>query len=283
MWRPTIGALVGMVLLSGCGAQKVVPEDGANTAAVSICDGSGGVRLAVVIGGGGPAMPGTAMLSENGWRFLLVDGSCVAWILTSDNEPLRTLTVSGVEEQRLASALRLSNWTPFAGRHGGGCADAPGITYRFDRQRIDGAVCGLADDDPIQQLNAAFDTQVEELAATATAVSGDMRYLVLPDPGIGVGGNRATVPWPLDVPIESVALTEQQAFQYMRGGSRRATGVDASRLRAIRTTALNAAATDGIVYDFTPVAAPNGVLYQLFARDSVPLENDNGLLPPDIL
>lgn len=271
----------GAALLAGCGSAATPEAPSARTAA--ICDGSSGVRLAVVVAGGGPILPGMAMLAENGWSFLLVDGSCNAWILTTHNDPLRTLVLSHDREQRLASQLRLSEWKTLEGSHAGGCPDAPGISYRFDSAPIYGSECGLSPGDPLQDLNTAFNAQIVELAAAATAVSGDMRYLLLPDLGKADGVARTSVPWPLDVPAESVALTQDQAFRYTPGGSLRATGLDASRLRAIRTTMLNGSAGNGSVNDFTYVMSTNGNVYQLFARDSVPFEMDNGLLPAEIL
>jgi len=264
-------------LLAGCGSGPTPEAATASTAA--ICDGSGGVRLAVVVGGGGPAEPGIAMLAENGWRFLLVDGACNAWILTTQDDPLRTLVLSRAQEQRLASQLRLSEWKALEGSHAGGCLDAPGIGYRFDSSRIYGSECGLSPGDPLRDLNTAFDAQIVELASAATPVSGDMRYLLLPDVGPAGGAGRAPVPWPLVVTPESIALSQEQAVQYNPGSSLRATGLDATRLRAIRAMRLNGSSGNGPVNDFAYVVSTGGIVYQLFARDSVPFEMENGLLP----
>lgn len=46
-----------------------------------ICTGGDEIRLAIRIAGGGQAYPGQDMLAQNGWSFLLVDGSCTAWVL----------------------------------------------------------------------------------------------------------------------------------------------------------------------------------------------------------
>src|SRR5690349_25095871 len=45
-----------------------------------ICDGSAGIRLALGFGGGGPPSPYTSVLSELGYDFLYVDGSCHYWV-----------------------------------------------------------------------------------------------------------------------------------------------------------------------------------------------------------
>jgi hypothetical protein len=267
-------AVVGLLTLTaGCG--------GTDDSSVRLCDGQPGVRLAVRVGGGGPAPAGQAMLGENGWQFLLVDGSCKAWILASHNEPLRTMTLSPVQEQRLLTALRPSRWSQFDGQPQEGCPDAPGISYRFDQHRISGPACGLSAGAPFGQLNDAFNTQLAALAASAPIFSGDIRYLVIQDPGTGTTFGRTPVPWPLDIPVAAVARPQDQGIQYIPGDSRQATGPDATRLRAIRTTALSGGAGNGMEFNFTPVAA-DGISYQLFARDAVPLENANGLLPSDL-
>lgn len=302
-------ALVLIALLGGCSTKGAVADgggaagaDGADaggmggadsddsggTAAADIgpggegpiCDGQPGVRLAVRIAGGGPIAPGTAMLADNGWQFLLVEGSCVAWILKSNNEPLRTITLSREREQRLADSLKVSQWSRIQVMPFGGCLDAPGISYRFGQSRIAGAVCGLRPDDPLNEINEAFRTELTELSAAASTLSGDVRYLIIADSGFRGGDNRAPVPWPLDLPIAPLALANGD--RYSPGDSRLATGTDASRLRAIRTTALNGSAGNGTVFDYTPVKAADGSLYQLYVRDAVPLESPNGLLPVEV-
>jgi len=59
-------------------------QDGSATA--TICDGSSDIRLAIRVGCGGQAASGQAMLAENGWEVLLVDGSCISGVLRAAGE-----------------------------------------------------------------------------------------------------------------------------------------------------------------------------------------------------
>jgi hypothetical protein len=219
------------------------------------------------------------MLAENGWRFLLVDGSCVAWVLKDSNERLVRTVLSADAEAQLATALNLSAWsriTPPAG----GCADGPGVSYRLGQQRLSGAGCGVDPQSTWGQLTAAADAQIDRLATSGEPWAGDVRYLVLQEST--PSDSRPPVAWPLGTALETIALAADQAFTYRPGGSLRATGDDASKIRAIRTTAANGTSTSGIAYDFTRVTDPNGGTYQLYVRDSLPLEQDDGLVPAGV-
>lgn len=273
-------ALLAALHLTACGngRQATTPVDASPTrdldaALPRICDDSEEVRLAIRIEGGGPAAAGMTMLAENGWRFMLVDGRCHAWLLSSHTEPLRELTLSPAQEVALAAALELPNWQALAGPHGGGCPDAPGITYRFGTERVQGSICGLAATDSLKRVNDMFVAQLELLSAAASPVSGDVRYLVLVE--ASRNDSRPGIEWPLTISIESVVVLRGDEFNYRPGNSRQATGADAERLRGIRSSG----AGTGPVYDFTRVLGSDGTTYQLFVRDAVPGEQADGLFP----
>jgi hypothetical protein len=218
------------------------------------------------------------MLAENGWEFLLVEGSCVAWALPGSGEPLVRTLLSTDDERQLVASLQLSTWSTIVPTIGG-CFDGPTNSYRFGEQRLTGSGCGGEGHSAWSDLNAAFSAQVERLASLGQPWGGDLRYLVLPEQS--QNDPRAAVPWPLASSLGAVALPEDQLFNYRAGMSRRATGDDATKLRAIRTTS-NTPSSDGLTHDFTRVTDASGTNYQLYLRDALPLEQDNGLLPPSI-
>ena len=260
---------------------RTVPADaGGDASAISICDGSADIRLAIRIAGGGPGSAGMTMLSENGFRLLLIDGACDAWILNGHNDPLRILSVSRAREQQLIAALRLGHWGEISTFPGGGCADAPAIAYRFADERISGPVCGLANDHPLHTLNEAFAQQVQELYAAGTPVSGKVRYLLIEDNGEARLDARRPFIWQLNIPADAVPLSKEEATFYRGGNSQQATGTDAERLRGIRTTTANGTLPNGTTLDFTTIAGPDNTLYLLYIRDALPFEDDSGLLPP---
>ena len=92
---------------------------------------------------------------------------------------------------------------------------------------------------------------------------------------------RAPVAWPLDTPLSTVAVPEEQLFDYRPRMSRRATGDDATKLRTIRTTS-NLPSSDGLTHDFTRITATSAANYQLYIRDALPREQENGLLPASL-
>lgn len=245
-----------------------------------LCSGSAEVRLAARVAGGGPTPPGTNMLAENGWQFLLVDGSCNAWLLPGDNDELLHLTLSPTQEESLAQALKLGGWGEIAAP-AGGCSDAPDVTFRLDQQRLSGSACGAPPGSAWSDLIVAFHAQLDTLGALATPVGGDLRYLLFEDDGPPGFDRRMSVLWPLPIPPATAAVSSQAAFQYQAGSSRLATASDAAALRAIRTTSKNGAFAGGggIVFDYTPVVDARGARYRLFIRDEVPLANGGGLFP----
>ena len=262
--------------LAACSSSPANVQDG--SANPTICDGSSDVRLAIQVGGGGPAAPGQAMLSENGWEFLLVDGSCVGWVLHGSGEPLVRTLLSADDERQLGAALGLSTWSAIVPTTGG-CADGPTSSYRFGEQRLTGSGCGGDMHSAWAELNAAFSAQLERLATLGQPWRGDLHYVVLPEQS--QNDPRAAVPWPLDTALSAVAIPEDQLFNYHAGMSHRATGDDATKLRAIRTTS-NMPSSDGLTHDFTRVTDAGAANYQLYVRDALPFEQDNGLLPASL-
>jgi hypothetical protein len=258
-------------------------EDGAapdGEARVEICNGGSEIRLAFQVGGGGPARAGEAMLAENGWQFLLVDGNCVAWVSESSSDPLVRAVLSADDAAQLSATLKVSTWnqiTPAVG----GCPDAPGYGFRFGEQRLSGASpCGAATRSAWSDLIAAAGEQLHHVAQLGQSWDGDLRYLVLEEDNRT--DSRPAVSWPLGTAVETLALAAEQSFNHRPGGSRRATGEDAAKLRAIRTTAASATSIYGIGYDFTRVMDANGGTYQLYIRDALPFEGDDGLVPPGV-
>src|SRR4051812_8454925 len=160
--RPAVPRFFVCLILVGSFAGTSVGCDSADvgretSAAVTICDGSSGVRLAAALQGGGQAEPGRGFLSENGWQLLLVDGACTAWVVADVEQPLRTTLLDKAAERRLASDLRLAAWPkslpPFD------CFDASVFTYHFGDEHLSSPACGFTPDS-LRQINASFATEL---------------------------------------------------------------------------------------------------------------------------
>jgi len=87
---------------------------------------------------------------------------------------------------------------------------------------------------------------------------------------------RNARPWPLAEDPDSIAVVPSTVGGKI-GTSRLATGQDADKLRALRDALLSGAI--GCDYCFAiPIAGAGGKYYQLYVRDSIPLEDEHGLL-----
>jgi len=90
---------------------------------------------------------------------------------------------------------------------------------------------------------------------------------------------RAPVAWPLDTPLSTVAVPEEQLFDYRPRMSRRATGDDATKLRTIRTTS-NLPSSDGLTHDFTRITATSAANYSSTSATRSPSNKKTASSPP---
>ncbi len=272
--------------LVGGGPSSVDTGVSPTTSAVRVCDGSAGVRLATRVGGGGPVGLGRYMRSENGFEFLLVTGTCEAWVLPDDAQPLRHLTLTPAQESALVTDLRVARWSALAMQMlSGGCSDASMLTYRFDRVHYDASGCGLAPTDERELVNVAFDEKLRELAAAGAPADGDARYLLIEGDGSAAADfyYKNPVTWPLGVAPSTVAVPRDQIFsQPATGRSLRVSGDDARTLRALRADLLGGRVGNVMYEDYIPIVTPDGAYYELYVRDASPFEGADGLIGPGI-
>ena len=132
-----------------------------------ICDGSSGCSSC------GPAQwrrwrstAGNGMLGENGWRYLLVDGSCQACDpVGARTDALRHVTLSH-------RARRRPFRVPSGSRIGAPSWGNPRGMLRCARHQLSfrsaatlcGALAAWRPGDPFSALNTAFDAQLEQLS-----------------------------------------------------------------------------------------------------------------------
>jgi hypothetical protein len=275
-------ALLCSVTLTGCGGTTPADVSGGD-AGVEICDGRAAVRLYAASLGGGPVPSGVNMLSENGWHYLLVSGKCEAWVLKELDAPLRHVSLSREQAKALERDFRLGEWKSFS-QAGGGCPDASGVRFRFDKDEVVGVPCGLKADHPLVAMSSALVLQIEQLYRGGTAVDGDVRYLLAIEAADDPSTNNAyrnAPPWPLSFLPSTVAVPLTGLAIYQRGGSRHAGNDEASLLRGLRSSWL-----EGVIgsrtSQFIPVEQADGARFRLYLRDSSPWEDASGLLPDDL-
>jgi hypothetical protein len=286
--RSILATLLATAPFAACGGSTELGAGvSSTTSAVHVCDGSAGARLAARVGGGGPSEPGREMLAENGWEYLIVTGTCDAWVLPSESQPLRHLTLSSEQERALVRDLRVGRWSALSARTppAGGCADAGSITYRFDQVHYESPACGLDPADEFALVDAALDPKLQQLAGAGVAADGDVRYLLIEgDASTGLDyayKNPAT--WPLGAAPAALAVTRAQTFaQPTAGRSLRASGDDASGLRALRDDFLAGRIGNMMYAGFIPIVAADGMRFELYVRDAAPFEGTDGLIGPGV-
>jgi len=279
--RTVLLASMAMGACGGSTAQGIADADAGGTAAITpqLCDGSDSVRFAGRSDGGGPIPPGLSMLAENGWQYLIVNGTCDAWILRDTYSPIHRAKLSADLAQVFARDLSLGGWDRIS-VPAGGCPDAGGLSLRFGEQRLAGASCGLDPNHPFQKLATQFANQVDALwnLGTTEAATGVRYLLIMDDPGQPSTGHLES--WPLATPPGEVAISMAEAYNYRAGQSHLATGSDASILRAIP----GVFATNPNE-PFSPVliaGSDSQTHFRLFLRDTTPFEDTDGLLPASL-
>src|SRR6185295_13049863 len=150
--------------------------DGADQAA-PICNGEPSVRLAFSMAGGGQVLPGSQVMSENGFQFLLVEGSCRAWFLETPSSDVRTAQLSAVDAQTLAADMHLADWDDLRGEYVRNLCDAPSLLLRFGDARIlINSACGGRDSAAaVTGLVDAARRSLSAAYATAAPVDGSVR------------------------------------------------------------------------------------------------------------
>jgi hypothetical protein len=257
------------------------PASEGGTTVPVLCDGSTSIRFAYQVAGGGPVLPPSEVLYENGFTYLLVDGACHYWVLQDVYQEVREGDLSAPQAASLASDLRLGLWSslPLTGSRAG-CFDAPSAVLRFgDDRYVLPSACGPTDAGAATALATRVRGYVEKLYGGGTAVTGPVRYvLVSQDVDWGAAVQAQAKLWPLMDLATSVALTSAQAYMYQRGSARLASADAAASLRNLRNASATAdvrALTGG----YLPVVDEDGGRYQLYVRDAIPLETAQGLLP----
>lgn len=268
-------------VVAWCGCSSPVQED----PSPAICTGDPSVRLVFQVSGGGQVLPGSQVLSENGFQFLLVEGSCRAWMLTDRGSEIRTVQLAASDAELLARQLQVAEWGSLQGQYTRDLCDGPGWLLRFDRTRIAlGSSCGGRDDSArVRGLEVAARDALAARYAAGAAIDGAVRFVLVaeaPDVVWPPLVASAAAPWPLATAPDTLAISILAAQDYQPGSSRSVTQPEADQLRALRR---NFAARGGPALSggFIPVTGAGGSRYQLFVRDSIPLEDTRGLLHVD--
>jgi hypothetical protein len=237
-----------------------------------ICDGSDGIRFAMGYGGGGQAFPYTSVLSELGYDFLYVDGSCHYWVhqpLSVVDEyylwrPYREGVLTPADEQRLHELVSYDGASTDTCAPRTGVFDA-GAAFLWDG----GELRSCADD-----VYEASGPLRAELFGAATAVTGPMRIQVGKD---SYPEAPVVYDWPLATPIDQFAIEYGETRSFRIDGVLGATALRALRDRAIAASEASSQYFVGVI----AVRSSDGnQSYFMSLRDELPFSGADGLWVP---
>lgn len=255
----------------------------------TICDGSGDLRVFVAVVGGGLSPAQFRVLQENG-SFIAIDGRCRYWVRSGENvfEETRSGVLDSDMLAEFVDDFRYDYWPELPGRVPSGVPiwDASDIVFMDRTTRI---ICvsnclGASTPADVVAMREANNAWNARLWAAGEAVTGDVRASVIESGGspefAPARWNLVATPWPLSIPIESVAVSEatgeSEALGY--GDGILFTGPDAEALRTLRNEFVrNDPASTGLAAIM--IRDGDGPFYYVDVRDTTPFEDELGLIP----
>jgi len=270
-----------VLLIASCGSDTDLED-------IILCDGSNDIRLAYHTKSSG-TMPNHRVLVENGYTFLYLDGQCRYWVFPRENDGPSTSMWSDVvsgkltedQEAQLKRDLAVIQWqrwhqTTF---HASGVFDAGTATFWTPTAAFQcTGECGSKLRNSIQ---TNIGTWIRTLAEQGDPVYGAMRVAAVIMPDSILRQNRPhpvqAAPAGLSLSLKEHAVSEAEATFLCNGDGFLVTGDAAETLRRYRREYYNREYGD-FWYVYLPIKDEDGTMYMVYARDTIPLEDDRGLV-----
>jgi len=276
------GAILITLLTIGCGGQE--GGDSVPVPDVHICDGSEGLRFGITLQADVGEMPsGVAVELELGHSFLYVDGSCHYWTGTLNPErgggdltAYHEGTLSESDALALEEDTLYARWEELEGIYGEGPSGGAMI-FGLDGEHVVGCFFDCTKSSAPELDGALMERSkewLERLHRGGAPVTGPMRirtesiYPVV----------QKTVDWTLSVPPADLVVGSERLLE-LGDSPLIEDEANLAALRAIRELYLGDTELDNIPYVLaTDPSDPEA--YYLFAfRDTIPLEDEHGLIP----
>jgi hypothetical protein len=245
-----------------------------------ICDGSDELRLAMVLTGGGQV--DNEIVREIGFYYLYVRGTCEYWVLPSASGVPWPDTRTGVleldAEEELSRALDYGNLGQLAGTWDAGVADGSTMLVSDGTSTV--ACVGSCEQAP-EGAQALWEQlgRIDDLWENSGRYEGPLRLSV-----VGFADSVADelgVPWPLGSDPWSLA-SDGDAEPGMTHSVLVEKSEDVELWRELRRQYRDDDLPEGIpnslhAYGHLSFTSTDGQdLFQLWMRDALPLENDEG-------
>jgi hypothetical protein len=265
-------ALLCVALPVGCGSDDTTPPDDEPRA--HICDGSQDLRLAWFMYNAG-GLVRTPFQFEVGFSYLYVRGDCEYWVL-------RTGIVShhGVldaeQEAELAELVHYGDWEGLTQLWPHPDAwDVPLMVVddgHSEHQIGCLGECPVAPE-PVREMQAAYRDELERMWEKGDPSTEPMRLLAARIPEGDSPDEMFIVPWTVELDLASVAVD----WLDMEEIGMSASIDDPVVLAQLREFRDEHAERLEQFTDFYVEVEP-GVIYELYVRDSVPFEGEDGLI-----
>jgi hypothetical protein len=225
---------------------------------------------------GGQIGPGESVMYENGFIYLFVDAQCNYWV----NDPseawneTRTGVLDAESALRIGERLHFGAWPQLAGTWSGvGVDDAPVSVFDHAHHTVFCAQLCDSDDvpDAVKEMRKGFPIVARELWVRGTGIVSSVRAIAVEvqrSPGVPF------VDWPLSRPISDFVRTG-----YVGSGE----GVledDPASVQILKELRASFVRGDHgtFFWNMLPVTS-GGAYYRLYMRDTLPFEDERGLVP----
>lgn len=248
-----------------------------------LCDGSDEPRLLIQYGYEPERFAGFDLHFENGYGFLVVDGSCRFWGTQRPWSPVRAGTLEPRQIDNLVGILRLGDWEHFVGSYCSVPTDSMGPKWMKarlgDAEIVIDRECEETEDDKVKFVDWILRTtplSIAQLEANHAPTDGPMRFVLVRDPMTNMLDlfDHATS-WPLATSAHDVSV-DWGNVDWFRETQKSlvAEGEEAQALRELanRYRRGEFGSPDG----FIPIEQ-YGWYYRLYVRDTIPIEDDDGL------
>lgn len=286
--RCRLAVLLAVAAASGCNDSVAPATAGADSSEESgdelaICDGSHEIRLAVSRRGGGPDVE---LMREIGTEYLYVLGTCEYWVLGLHAQPVWPDARYGILDEptvsALAAELEYYEWDRLRGAWGTSTPIADATTLLLhDGSSTISCYSDCNDSAEVAEISQRASSWIHVLWDGAQPVEGGLRAIAYSYPTMADPSFRT---WPLSWPISQIAKTSSEHVYQEGSGVVIDDAEDAATLRAWRSDY-----RDGTIpREFANTLTQSGLLMfidsenvgtNFWMRDSIPIENDRGLIP----
>lgn len=221
---------------------------------------------------------GRQVLYDNGGIYLFVDAQCNYWVNNPEQiwDETRTGTLDKTAASRLGEAFHLNSWEELNGvwSDPGPIHDAGVLVFDDSVHAVGCAKLCDAPDVPqaVKDMRDALPLVAKDLWQAGSPLTSTLRVIAIRRDGPPAG--YQVVEWPLARPITEFVLTSD-SIGFGEGILEEDLG-SVSLLKELRRGHLRG---DHGLFVATIYAASAGMHYELYFRDTLPFEDESGIVP----